>query len=40
MTDYRRGLDWRLDLLNTYTLITPNYNLPITDTRRLVYSVY
>jgi hypothetical protein len=40
MSDYRRGLDWRLDLLNTYTLMTHDYNLQITDTHILVSLVY
>jgi hypothetical protein len=31
-SDYRRGLDWWLDLLTTYTLTTHNYILQITDT--------
>jgi hypothetical protein len=39
MSDYRRGLDWCLDLLTTYTLTTRDYTLQITDTHRLVFSV-
>jgi hypothetical protein len=40
MSDYRRGLDWWLDLLTTYTLTTREYTLKITDTHRLVSSAY
>jgi hypothetical protein len=32
MSNYRRGLDWWLHLLTTYTLTTRNYTLHITDT--------
>jgi hypothetical protein len=39
MCDDRRGLDWWMDLLTTYTLTTRNYTLQITDTHRLVFSV-
>jgi hypothetical protein len=38
--DYRRGLDWCLDLLTTYTLRTRDYTLQITDTQRIVSSAY
>jgi hypothetical protein len=38
--DYRRGLDWWLDLLTTYALTTHDYTLQITDTHCLVSSVY
>jgi hypothetical protein len=31
MSDYRRGLEWWLDLLTTYTLTTRDYTLQITD---------
>jgi hypothetical protein len=37
--DYRRGLDWWLDLLTNYTLTTRDYTLQIADTHRLVFSV-
>jgi hypothetical protein len=40
MSDYRRGLDWWLDLLTTYALTTRDYTLQITDTHRLASSVY
>jgi hypothetical protein len=40
MSDYRRGLDWWLDLLTTYTLTTHDYALHTTDPHRLVSSVY
>jgi hypothetical protein len=40
MRDYRRGLDWLLDLLPIYTLKTCDYTLQITGTHRLVSSVY
>jgi hypothetical protein len=40
MGDYRRGFDWWLDLLTTYTLTTRDYTLQITDTNRSVSSVY
>jgi hypothetical protein len=39
-SDYRRSLDWWLDLLTTYTLMSCGYTLQITDTHRLLYSVY
>jgi hypothetical protein len=32
MSDYRRGLVWRLDLLTIYTLTTREYTSQITDT--------
>jgi hypothetical protein len=32
MSDYRRCLDWWLDLLTTFTLMTRDYILQITDT--------
>jgi hypothetical protein len=35
MSDYRRGLDWRLDLLNTYTLTTHDYTLQVIDTQQV-----
>jgi hypothetical protein len=40
MSDYRRGLDWWLDLLTTYTLTARNNTLQITDTHRVLSSVY
>jgi hypothetical protein len=40
MCDYRRGLDWWIDLMTTYTLMTRDYTLQITDVHRLVSSVY
>jgi hypothetical protein len=40
MGDYRRGVDWWLDLLTIYSLMTSDYTLQITDTQRLVSSVY
>jgi hypothetical protein len=40
LSDYRRGFDWCVDLLPTYTLTTRVYALQITDTHRLVSSVY
>jgi hypothetical protein len=40
LSDYRRGLDWRFDLLTTYTLTTRDYSLQLTVTHRLVSSVY
>jgi hypothetical protein len=39
MCDYRRGMDWILELL-TILYTTRNYTLQFTDTHRLVYSVY
>jgi hypothetical protein len=39
MSDYRRGLEWWLDLLHTYTLTTHDYTLHIIDTHRLVSSI-
>jgi hypothetical protein len=40
LSDYRRGLDWLLDLLINYTHRIRNYTLRITDTHRLVsYSI-
>jgi hypothetical protein len=38
MSDYRRGLDWSLDLLHTYTPTIRDYNLQITDTQSLLQS--
>jgi hypothetical protein len=40
MSDYRRGLNWWLYLLTTYTLTTRDYNLQITDTHELVSLAY
>jgi hypothetical protein len=40
MSDDRRVLDWWLDLLNAYTLTARDYTSQITDTHRLVSSVY
>jgi hypothetical protein len=37
MSDYRRGLDWWIDLLTTYTFTTRDYTLQITDTHKPVY---
>jgi hypothetical protein len=39
-SDYRRGLDWWLDFLTTYTLTTHAYNLHITDSYKQVFSAY
>jgi hypothetical protein len=39
MSDYRRGLDWRLALLTTYTLMTSDYILHNTDTQTSVLSL-
>jgi hypothetical protein len=40
MCGYRRGLEWWIDLMTNYTLTTRDYTLQITDTHRLVSSVY
>jgi hypothetical protein len=40
MSGYSRGLDLWLDLLTTYIITTHDYTLQITDTYRLVSSVY
>jgi hypothetical protein len=40
INDYRRELDWWLDLLTIYELTTRDYILHITDTNRVVSSVY
>jgi hypothetical protein len=39
MCDYRRGLDWRLDLLLTYTLTARDHTVQITDTQTSVLSL-
>jgi hypothetical protein len=39
MSDYRRVLDWWLDLLTIYTLTTRDYILQTTDTQTSVLSL-
>jgi hypothetical protein len=40
MSDYRRGLGCWMDLLTTYTFATLDYTLQITDTYKLMSSIY
>jgi hypothetical protein len=39
MSGCRQGLEWWLDLLTTYTLMTHDYTLQTTDTQIIVLSL-